>query len=63
MEENRPRWGGRTSNPVGAAGLSRVGSTPILFRHSPVNDRDHLLKLLILISVLFGYLVNDRCPL
>jgi hypothetical protein len=32
MEENRPRWGARTSNPGGAASLSRVGSTPTLFR-------------------------------
>src|SRR5258706_12584022 len=32
-EENRPWWGGRASNPVGGAMRSRVGSTPILFRH------------------------------
>ena len=32
-EEKRPRWGGRTSNPVGAVRRSRVGSTPTLFRH------------------------------
>src|SRR5690349_25127004 len=33
QEENRPRWGGRTSNPGGAASRSLVGSTPSLFRH------------------------------
>ncbi len=33
MEENRPRWGVRTSNPGEAASLSLVGSTPALFRH------------------------------
>src|SRR5271156_946278 len=32
-EENRPRWGVRTSNPSEAASLSLVGSTPALFRH------------------------------
>jgi hypothetical protein len=32
-EENRPWWGVRTSNPGEAASLSRVGSTPALFRH------------------------------
>jgi hypothetical protein len=32
MEENRPRWGVRTSNPGEAASLSLVGSTPALFR-------------------------------
>lgn len=32
-EETRLRWGGRTSNPVGAARRLQVGSTPILFRH------------------------------
>src|ERR1700677_3572735 len=36
VEENRPRWGARTSNPCGAASLSLVGSTPTLFRqHRP----------------------------
>lgn len=35
LEEKRPWWGGRTSNPVGAARRSQVGSTPILFRHFP----------------------------
>src|SRR5580698_3994227 len=35
MEENRPRWGVRTSNPYGAASLSQVGSTPTLFRQPP----------------------------
>lgn len=34
-EETRLRWGGRTSNPVGAARRFQVGSTPILFRHRP----------------------------
>ena len=34
-EENRPWWGVRTSNPGGAARLSQVGSTPILFRQHP----------------------------
>src|SRR5258708_12391355 len=39
-EENRPWWGGRASNPVGGAMRSRVGSTPILFRHdSPCVSR------------------------
>jgi hypothetical protein len=33
MEENRPWWGVRTSNPGEAASLSQVGSTPALFRH------------------------------
>jgi hypothetical protein len=33
LEENRPWWGVRTSNPGEAASLSRVGSTPALFRH------------------------------
>src|SRR5262249_53918440 len=33
QEENRPRWGVRTSNPGGAASRSLVGSTPSLFRH------------------------------
>ena len=33
MEGNQTWWFGRTSNPVGAASLSRVGSTPIPFRH------------------------------
>jgi nitrile hydratase subunit alpha len=33
MEEKRPRWGGRTSNPAGAVSRSLVGSTPTLFRH------------------------------
>ena len=32
-EENRPRWGVRTSNPGGAVRRSLVGSTPTLFRH------------------------------
>ncbi len=32
MEEKRPRWGGRTSNPAGAVSRSLVGSTPTLFR-------------------------------
>jgi hypothetical protein len=32
MEENRPRWGARTSNSGEAASLSLVGSTPALFR-------------------------------
>ncbi len=32
MEEHRPRWGVRTSNPGRAASRSLVGSTPILFR-------------------------------
>jgi hypothetical protein len=36
LEENRPWWGARTSNPCGAASLSQVGSTPTLFRqHRP----------------------------
>ncbi len=35
LEENRPRWGVRTSNPGGAASRSLVGSTPTLFRQSP----------------------------
>lgn len=35
QEENRPRWGVRTSNPGGAASRSLVGSTPSLFRHVP----------------------------
>ena len=38
-EENRPRWGVRTSTPGGAASLSRVGSTPILFRQPPRASR------------------------
>ena len=33
LEEKRPRWGGRTSNPAGAVSRSLVGSTPTLFRH------------------------------
>jgi hypothetical protein len=32
LEEKRPRWGVRTSNPGGAVKRSLVGSTPILFR-------------------------------
>lgn len=32
LEENRPWWGVRTSNPSEAASLSLVGSTPALFR-------------------------------
>ena len=35
LEENRPRWGVRTSNPGGAVSRSLVGSTPTLFRHLP----------------------------
>ena len=35
LEEKRPRWGVRTSNPGGAASRSLVGSTPTLFRHPP----------------------------
>ncbi len=35
MEENVPRWGGRSSKPAGVATRSLVGSTPSLFRHSP----------------------------
>lgn len=35
MEENRPWWGVRTSNPGEAARLSQVGSTPALFRQRP----------------------------
>jgi hypothetical protein len=38
MEENRPWWGVRTSNPGEAASLSQVGSTPALFRHVPVQS-------------------------
>ena len=34
-EGNRPRWGGRSSKSVGAASLSRVGSTPTPLRHRP----------------------------
>lgn len=34
MEENVPRWGGRSSKPAGVATRSLVGSTPSLFRHS-----------------------------
>lgn len=37
LEENRPRWGARTSNPCGTASLSRVGSTPTLLRQKYVN--------------------------
>ena len=33
LEEKRPRWGGRTSNPVRVARRLFVGSTPTLFRH------------------------------
>jgi hypothetical protein len=33
MEGNRSWWGGRASNPVGDVSRSRVGSTPISFRH------------------------------
>ena len=32
LEGNRPRWGGRTSNPGGAVSRPLVGSTPIPFR-------------------------------
>lgn len=32
-EGKRPRWGGRTSNPVKVAWRSCVGSTPTPFRH------------------------------
>src|SRR6478752_7526607 len=35
MEEKRPRWGVRTSNPGGAVSRSWVGSTPILLRQFP----------------------------
>ena len=38
LEENRPRWGVRTSNPCGAASLSQVGSTPTLFRQSLLSN-------------------------
>jgi len=31
-EEERPRWDGRASNPVGGAKRRRVGSTPALLR-------------------------------
>ena len=34
LEENRPRWGGWTSNPVRVARRLFVGSTPTLFRQS-----------------------------
>src|SRR5262245_58903872 len=34
QEENRPRWGVRTSNPGGAASRCLVGSTPSLFSHA-----------------------------
>ena len=34
LEEHRPRWGVRTSNPSGAASLSQVGSTPTLLRQN-----------------------------
>ena len=33
QEENRPRWGVRTSNPGRTVSRSLVGSTPTLFRH------------------------------
>ena len=38
QEENRPRWGVRTSNPGGAASRSLVGSTPSLFRHPRAHE-------------------------
>src|ERR1700728_3946072 len=38
MEENRPWWGVRTSNPGEAASLSQVGSTPTLFRHLQIRS-------------------------
>src|SRR5690349_15182683 len=38
MEENRPWWGARTSNPGEAASLSQVGSTPALFRHLQIQS-------------------------
>jgi hypothetical protein len=34
LEEKRPRWGVRTSNPGGAVSRPLVGSTPTLFRHA-----------------------------
>jgi len=34
LEEQRPRWDGRASNPVGGAKRRRVGSTPALLRQS-----------------------------
>ena len=43
LEEKRPRWGVRTSNPGGAASRSLVGSTPSLFRHTPgAHDDRHI---------------------
>jgi hypothetical protein len=44
-EEKRPRWVGRTSNPVGAAERSRAGSTPALFRHCKIEYAGTLLWL------------------
>lgn len=38
MEGNRSWWGGRASNPVGGVSRSRVGSTPIFFRHILIHD-------------------------
>src|SRR5438270_9988913 len=35
-EEKRSRWAGRPSKPVGAATRPRVGSTPALFRQTPL---------------------------
>lgn len=36
LEEDRPRWGGRSSKPVEAVRRSRAGSTPVLFRQARV---------------------------
>jgi hypothetical protein len=43
MEENRPWWDVRTSNPSEVARLPQAGSTPALFRHSPIVDASMIL--------------------
>jgi hypothetical protein len=46
VEEKRPWWGVRTSNPGGAVSRSLVGSTPTLFRHaSPALTRPRVSSL------------------
>ena len=39
QEEYRPRWGARSSKPLGGAKASPVGSNSCLFRHSPISGR------------------------
>jgi len=45
-EDNRARWRGRASNPVGDGIRSRAGSTPAVFRQS-LKSKDRSLRQLL----------------